>query len=262
MKVRYLQPALAAVLALIMILVASPAIAAQEATPKQAPGDIASIWFIWVKNGQSQQFEHAIKAYAAWRKSAGEAFNWQIYQPVVGADMDHYVIRSGSHHWADMDTNAAWGRQQQAGPKFEKDVGPYVQRYEHYFTKTDTDHSHWIDSKDYRYFEVTHYHFKPGTHAAVKQVMDKVQKAVVDEKWPYPYEIDSVIGGKGGISIVSPMKSYAEMAEPNPSLMKILAESLGSKEAAEQTMNKWSASVKDYDDTIYAYRPDLSTPAP
>ena len=238
MKARYLQPLLAAALALVMTLVASPVGAAEKAAPKEGAGNIASLWMIWVKDGQSRQFEEAIKSYAAWRKSAGETFDWSIYQPVVGADLDYYAIRSGSHHWKDMDTNAAWSQQQQAGARFEEKLGPYVKRSEHYFTETDADHSHWIDSKDYRYFSVSHYQMKPGSRGAVKDVLDKITKAVKDANWAYPYDIDSTIGGREGMSIIVPMKSYAEMADPDPSLMSVLAKSLGSKDAAEETMAK------------------------
>jgi hypothetical protein len=260
MKARYLQPVLAVVLALVTMLAASPVGAAEKAAAKPAPGDVASIWVIWTKDGQTRQFEQAIKDYAAWRKSAGEAFSWQIYQPVAGSDMTHYVIRSGEHHWKDMDTNEAWSMQQQAGSRFDEKVGPYVKRYEHYFTEADSKHSHWIDSKDYRYFGVSHYQFKPGTRTTVQDVMDKVQKAVVDEKWPYPYEIESVIGGRGGTNIVEPMKSYADMADPDPSLAAILAKSLGSKQAATAAMTRFGTSIEDYRFTLYVYRPDLSTP--
>lgn len=262
MKVHHLRSALAAMLGLVMMFVALSSTAADKPAPKAEADTIATTWIMWVKQGQSQQFENALKAHAAWRKQAGEKFTWQIYQPVVGSDLDHYVVRSENHHWKDLDTNAAWEQQQNAGEQFEKQVGPYVQRMEHYLSQEDSKHSHWIASKDYRYFGVTHYQFKPGTRAVVNATMDKIQKAVTDAKWPYSYSIDDRIGGRGGVDIVEPMKSYADMADPDPSMMKILASSLGSEEAAKALMQEFGSSIKDHDYTIYAYRPDLSTPSP
>ncbi|HEY8587086.1 MAG TPA: hypothetical protein VIL60_10240 [Rhodanobacter sp.] len=260
MKVRHLPPALASVLALVMMSFGTSALAAEDPAPQPAAGHIATSWIIWVKDGQSRQFEDAIKAYAAWRKNAGESFKWSIYEPVVGSDLNHYVIRSGMHQWKDFDANAAWSSQKQAGAEFDKQVGPFVKRVEHYFSEDDAEHSHWIDSKDYKYFGVSHYQFKPGTRATVKGVMDKVQKAVVGAKWPFSYSISEVIGGSGGTNIVSPMKSYAEMADPEPSLMDILTKSLGSKEKAMAAMNSFSTAIEDHSYTVYAYRADLSTP--
>ncbi len=261
MKARYLHPALASVLALALMFVSVSSFAAGKTSAKGAPGTIASTWIMWVKHGQAQKFENAVKDHAAWRKNAGEAFNWSIYQPVVGSDLGYYVIRSDGHHWKDIDANATWEQQQQAGAQFGKQVEPYVQRMEHYFEQDDSKHSHWTASKDYRYFGVSHYQFKPGSGATANAAMDKIQKAVTDAKWPYSYAISDVIGGAGGINIVEPMKSYADMADPDPSMMKILTESLGSKHAAKSAMHDFGSSIQSHNYTVYVYRKDLSTPS-
>ena len=65
----------------------------------------------------------------------------------------------------------------------------------------------------------------------------------------------------GGISVVSvPHASWADMAEPDPPFMKLLAEKLGSPEAARETMEQLQGSFEEGSYTIYALRPDLSTP--
>jgi hypothetical protein len=261
MKVRYLQPALTSMLALIMMFVAASSLAAEKTESGQAHGPIASTWLMWVKNGQAQQFQEAIKAHAAWRKQEGESFTWSVFQPVAGSDLSYYVVRTDGHHWKDFDANAAWEQEHDSTAQFRKQVGPYIQRMEHYFDEDDSKHSHWIPSKDYRYFGVTDYHFKPGSRATVKGVMDKIQKAVTDAKWPYSYAISHTIGGSGGVTIVEPMKSYADMADPEPSMMDILAKSLGSKKAAKAAMQDFGSSIKHYQYTVYVYRPDLSTPS-
>ncbi len=263
MKSRNLHPALGTALAALLVLFASAALAQDDtkATPSMdASGTVATLWVMWPKSGQEQQFEAAIKEHAAWRKTAGEGFTWQIYQPVVGSDLNHYVVRSGEHTWKDMDTQAAWSMQAKADAAFNGSVGPYLDRAEHYFSETDTKHSHWIESPDYKYYGVSSYSMKPGTYADRMDAMSKIQKAVDDEKWPYAYEISHSIGGKGTMDIVTPMKSYAEMAEPDPSLMSILAKSLGSEAAAAATMKQFGGTIESTEYTVYAHRPDLSTP--
>ena len=250
--------ALAAMLALGSILSAGRAHAAAPA-PASSTGSIASVWFIWPKDGQAQPFETALKAHAAWRKQNGEGFVWSIYQPVVGKDLGYYVIRSGDHTWQQIDADETWEREHGAA-EFERDAGRYVERVEHYFVKSDTDHSHWIQSKDYKYFGVYDFQVKPDGHDGVEDAIAKVHTAVEAAKWPYPYEIDTSIGGRGSLLIVEPMKSYADMAEPKPSLMDVLARSLGSKERAKETMNKFDSGIEGSMYTIYLYRPDLSTP--
>ncbi len=240
---------------------ASSAVAADNAASSKAvPGTIADTWVMWPKAGQAKAFEAALKQHAAWRKNAGEGFIWSIYQPIVGEDLTFYVIRSGEHQWKDFDANTAWETKAKSGDTFDQQVGPYLERVEHYFSETDTDHSHWIDDKDYRYFSVTSFATKSGTHADRTDALNKIQKAVIEEKWPYPYEISNGVGGREPLMIVIPMKTYADMADPNPSIMKVLSKSLGSDAAATAVMRQFGSSVEQARTTIYQYRPDLSTP--
>jgi hypothetical protein len=59
---------------------------------------------------------------------------------------------------------------------------------------------------------------------------------------------------------VMPFRSYAEMAEPEPSMMQVLAEALGSKEAAAAAMKQFGGSFARESYTVYRLRADLSTP--
>lgn len=261
MSIRHCKPALNALLISLLLMACATATWAQDnKKAKEAQGSVAEIWMFWPKVGQEAQFEAGIKEHFAWRKSAGDTFVWEFYQPVVGSDLGYYVVRSGKHFWKDFDSSKAWGTQAKSGMSFHTAVGPYVERWEHYFSKLDTKHSNWIDSPDYKYFSVTNYSVKPGMYGERLEALDKIQKAVVDEKWPYPYSISENIGGSGGISIVSPMKSYAEMADPEPSLMKILAQSLVSESEAKATMKQFSSTIEKSENTIYVLRADLSTP--
>lgn len=74
----------------------------------------------------------------------------------------------------------------------------------------------------YVYFGGTPYPSMPGTGATVHNLLDTLQKAVNDAKWPCSHGIDYAIGGKGR------MKRLDEMAEPRPTLMEVLPRSPGS----------------------------------
>ncbi len=261
MKARYRFTAFAGMLMLLfMLLPGMSAVAAKKAAAADAPGTVATTWVFWPKAGEEKAFEQAIKTHAAWRKQAAEGFEWAVFQPIVGSDLSFYVIRSGSHQWKDFDANQAWEEKSNAGEAFEKQMGKLVARSEHYFSDTDTKQSHWIDSKDYKFFSVTSYFLKPGTAGERRDAISKITKAVVDEKWAYPYSISHVIGGKEPMQVVSPTKDYAGMADAEPSLMKVLSKSLGSDTAAAETMKQFGSSIDHMDTTIYRYRPDLSTP--
>lgn len=253
--------ALARVLALALLCLPMTAVvAAEKAATAAPPGKIAELWLVWPKPGETQAFEAAIKSYVAWRKQAGEHFTWSAYEPVVGSDLSFYAFRSGGHDWKDLDDNSAWGMQAKAGQEFDRQVGPHVLRDEHFLQEADTDHSHWVDSDAYRYFGVTSLRLKSGARGEMEEALSKVHKAAMDSKWPRSYEISWQIGGRGPMMFVQPFKSYADMAEPDPPFMKVLARALGSEDAAKAAMKQLNGSFEDEQYTVYAYRPDLSTP--
>lgn len=260
MKVRYRSILLALVACLLAASLASPAYAADKMDKSKAEHNIASIWVIWAKHGQAKAFEQGLMKHAAWRKSAGDPFTWHIYQPVVGSDLNFYLIRSGDHTWADMDSEHEWSTKNDAGDHFWKDVGEYVKYEKHFFGVTPTQYEHWIKSKDYRYYGVSQYQFKSGHGDDVRDVMKQVHAAVTEQKWPYSFSFEYRVGGSGGMAIITPMKNYAGMAEPSPNLMEVMTKALGSKEAAEKLFDKFSTAVKKRHYTVYMYRPDLSTP--
>lgn len=259
MNVRRCCSALVAMLALLTLSFPGASIAAGKADAGVATGNIADRWVFWPKPGHAKEFEAAVKEHAAWRKQAGEPFSWLTYQPIAGSDLTYYVIRSDNHAWKDFDAEEAWSMKAGADAMYERQMGIHVERVEHQFEETDNDHSRWTDSKDYKYVGVSSWRLKAGSRGDVMAALDKIQKATVDGKWAYPYRIGWLVGGEDRIRVVMPMKSYAEMADPDPSVRALLAKSLGSEDAAGATLKQFGSALEDYDYTVFAYRPDLST---
>jgi len=246
--------------ALLALLVAALFGAPPALAEEEAPGDLAQLWMIWVLPGHEADFEASLRAHAAWRKSAGEGVEWTVYQPAVGRDLTHYAIRSGGHHWADFDAMAEWGRATNAFAKYTEQLGPHVARVEHYITRTDLEHSKMEMRDDYRYLGVQTLRAKPGAYGRIQEELDKIQKAAVEKNWPRSYAIAWSIGGEGRMIVATPFLSYADMAQPDPPFLKLLAESLGSEDAAKASMMRLQESFDDPNYTIYAIRHDLSTP--
>ncbi len=259
MKARRCRSALVALLALVFVLLPGvAAIAADKPAPKAAAGNIADRWVLWPKPGEAKAFEAGVREHAAWRKKAGEPFTWVMYQPIAGSDLTYYVIRSDNHAWKDFDAEEAWSTKAKAEEAYQQQLGMHVAREEHYYEETDTAHSHWIDSKDYKYVGVTSWRLKPGARGDLMAALDKIQKAITDAKWPYPYRLAWLIGGDDRLRVVTPMKSYAEMADPDPSVRALLAKSLGSDDAAGATLKQFGGALEDTQFTVFAYRPDLA----
>lgn len=241
--------------ALVLFAAALPA-----AEPMEKPGELASVWVFWPQPGHQAEMEAGIKAHGAWRKEAGEGWVWNVYQPVVGKDMAHYIIRSAGHHWADLDTQEAWEKESGAVAKYMEQMGGHVARVEHYLVKMDGKHSKWDFEGPPRYVGVGTHHLQPGAYGSMIEALDKVHKAAVDGNWSQSWAIAWILGGAGGMTVAVPYASWADMAEPDPPFIKLLADSLGSPEAARETMEQLQGSFSDDSYTIYAFRPDLSTP--
>lgn len=235
-----------------------PALAAEPEAP--APGPVASSWIMWPKPGETQAFEDGLKAHAAWRKAAGEGWTWQVYQPVVGEDLTFYVVRSGGHQWADLDADVEWEKSNHFFEKWMEQAGTHVARYQHFVSVLDPQHSKWQASDDYRYFGVSSLVLRPGGWLDMLAGLDKIHTALVDKKWPMSYSIQWSMGGESPILFIVPFRSYAEMAEPEPSMVQLITEALGSKEAAVAALKQFEGSFEREYYTVYLLRADLSTP--
>lgn len=232
----------------------APAVAADAAKPS-----VIETWFLWVKDGHAAPFEAAMKTYVAWRKSAGEGRAWYAYAPVAGRDLAHYVFRAGPHFWKDVDATTEWERKAGLAVPWEK-VAPHVARLEHYFHEVDAEHSLWTDSEEYRLFGVTTLRLRPGSSATMLDALTRVHKVAVDKKWPIGWSFQWIVGGPDDVLVVNPYRSYAEMAGPETTFSKILAEALGSEQAGKDLTRQLWSSFEAGSYTIYASRPDLSTP--
>ncbi len=235
-----------------------PLASAQEST---AGKTVASVWQMWPKAGQVQQFERALREHAAWRKQAGEGFSWQIFEPIAGDDMGHYVIYSGEHAWGDFDGNRKWGIDSKAGETFDRQVGPHVERYSHYFTDDQADLSYWTATEAFPMYEVTDLRLGPGMYGDFRQQVVKLREAAVAQKWSGNWSLASVTGGKDDMVLVIPLRSYADMAGPKPTIMEMMAKQMGGMDKAAKTMTGIQSAIAAGDTTVYAHRPDLSTPA-
>ncbi len=241
-------------------LAADPPKAAPAAAAQEMPGTLADFWSFWPKAGHEAQFEAAVKSHLAWRKQAGEGWTWEAYQPVVGTDLTHFIYRSGDHHWADFDAQQAWEEAKKAGEAFNRDVAPHVERYEHTLDEADYAVSHWVENPDYRYFMVQAHKLRAGGSGAIRAAASEIHKSLQAGGWTGNYAISREIGGAGAFMLVFPYKSYAEMEDPKPGFMEVLAKGAGSMEAAQAMLEKFDGAVEAVDTRVYMARPDLSTP--
>lgn len=246
-------------LLLVAIFALTPLLAAAQDGAKK---NVASIWVMWIKPGHSADFEKAVRQHAEWRKKTGEGFSWQVFQPVAGDDLDHYVVYTGNHAWSEFDSNEKWDTDNNATDTFFKQVGPNVDHLSHYFSTDDEDLSYWPDTAaSFKLLEVTDMKFVPGKYGDFRKALGTFREAATAEKWSGHRGISSQTGGDVDATVVFPHANYADMAQPTPSFMDMLGKQLGGKDKAMATFTELQKSIADSSTTLYVYRPDLSTPS-
>lgn len=192
---------------------------------------LARVVFITAKDGQEKALEEAIVKYHKFMGTKAGAMRYQWYSIVTGPDTGKYIARSGGHNWADFDAEHDWDDESDA--KFTSMVQPHVASMVITYTRNDDELGIWPDSLDgYQYFSVTRWHIKPGQGTAFSDGLKKIDAALKAGAFPGYYTfIDTVSGGEGNTTtLVSPRKSFADMAPKEPSFMDIMNKSMGEKE--------------------------------
>lgn len=257
-----LQRNTAGVRACLLILAAmfalSPLLAsAQESKPA---GNVASVWYMWVKADKAEQFQKAIREHGAWRKQAGEGFYWRVYQPVAGDDLAHYVVHSGGHAWADFDSNLKWEIDKKSSDAFNRNVGPYIERFSHYFTQDEQDISYWPSEEAFPLVSVTLFKLGPGRYGDFRSAVSKARTAAEAQKFGGHWSLSSITGGDDDMALIIPHRNYADMAGPSPSFMEMMAKHMGGQDKAVKGMQAIQSTIESGDTTVYVLRRDLSTP--
>jgi hypothetical protein len=245
--------------ALTLALLTMPLVLAHAEDEPPQPS-IIQHWVVWPKAGHVSDFEAAMKEFIAWRKAQGEGFPWFASQPVVGKDLSYYVFRAGPFHWKDLDGQAEWATKAGVLSQYRKTVAPHVDRVEHYLVRLDRENSLWYDSDDYQYWGVSLLKLRPGGYDGMIEALKQIHKVAKDNEWKPGWNVQWTIGGDGAdLAIVSPYRSYAEMADPETPFSKMLAEALGSEQGARGLIAAFWSSFESSEYLIAANRPDLST---
>ncbi|WP_371378956.1 hypothetical protein [Thalassotalea aquiviva] len=251
MKQLFIQIFLTSVLALFCL---SGISFAEDAKPKS----LADSWIVVPNAGQSEQFEAALKKHLTFRKQQGDTRQWHTYTPVIGKNLNYYVIRSCCTAWNDVDAYKQWGDDKEVGKHWMKNVDKFVQSYQHTYNRLDFENSKWDDTKKYNYFGVNRMTPIPGKGSEIR----KYKKAISDNakamNWPFSWSWSWEIGGDENLILVFPYESYADMTPPEKPFATALGEHMKDKDKAMEILKNWSSSFSHTTYTVYAHREELS----
>lgn len=261
MQTYWRRTALFALLLVSGLVLAGWAVAAdKKATEEAPPPTLADMWLVWPKHGHHKEFEAGMKEFVAWRKSQGEPYSWTVWSVAIGEDLDVYAIRSNGIEWKDVDAMRDWSRRVQANDQYEKLLAPHVRRVSRYMDEMDPELSRSKFEGDPAYVGVSTVKVLPGKWHDVKAALQTFKKSADEQNWSESWAVMYGIGGDGGLKFAWPYTSYADMADPEMKGSEMLEKALGSKEKGGEVMKSYGSGVKRVDYTVWARRPDLSTP--
>ncbi len=230
-----------------------PALLAQDAA-----NNIARIYVAHVKTGMESLFEGGFKAHVEWRKQQGDPWNWSVYQVVNGENLGDYIIRSGSHTWADLDAYEDF--LVKGSPHFWASVGKSVDSLDSYITATDQKTLKLPeDFSKINYIVYQHYHLSMEGVFAFQSGIQKVHEAIEKTNWPGHSAWTSTVNGGSGptMTLVMFHENWASMQEPEKNFFQMLSEGLGEEEATA-LMGQLTSAVRSEESSVSKRRPDLS----
>jgi len=219
---------------------------------------LAQVVLITARDGQSKALEKAITGYHHYMADKKGAMRYQWFSITTGPDTGKYIARTGNHNWADFDATHDWD--EEAAARFASDVQPYIADADVIITRTDDELGIWPDTMEgYKYFLITDWYIKTGHIGAFNSGLKKIDGILKQGNWPNYYAfVRNVSGGHSNqITLVSPRKSFADMAPKDPSFIDAMSKSMGAEEAAA-FLAEFGQSYKTGRNSLLKYRPKLS----
>ena len=237
------------------IVVLAPAVGGAQ-TP--APDSVSEVLRQKIRPGTVQDYEAARKKHMTWHKAQNDPWAWEVFEVMTGPDTGSYLISSGDHQWKDMEAWVAKMADADAADS-QASMGPYIASTQReYWTQLNAISR--LPSSDIQYplITVTTYHVKPGSDAALRTAITKVNAALDAGKFPLRtiwYVLTSG-GPSPTYAVVAPREGLGAMA-PSPSLLEVLEKQLG-KPASDALVKSFFDNVVSANTELLRLRTDLS----
>lgn len=240
--------------AFVILFVLSGPVAAQD----EPPGNQAEVWVVTVKDGMDSEFREAFKDHIKYRVRKNDPWEWRTYTPIIGDDLNHYVIRYCCTDHAGLDSYRQWTQEAKTGEHWNEKVDPTVASYRHYLQTVDFDNSNWPEGDPaFQLFGVTRYTHKMGVASSIEAGKTALSTSAKEGNWPRSWAWLRNTGGAGNLELVVPYMDYAEMAPTEESFAEFLARLHGADKAGEM-LQSFSDNFTATDYTVYRYLPDMS----
>lgn len=237
----------------VFVLLAAPVLAQQPAE------NVGRVIVSVPKSGMMKQYEEGRKKHMDWHRKNNDSWAWIVYQVMTGESTGAYLSTTFGHTWKDMDDwDAAHGEADTADAN--ANMGPAIgAQQESIWAFMPRASKVPADSTPAKMEEVLHFLLKPGEEREFNYGIHKITEAINKTNWATHFEWFVLVNGGEGphYVLVIPLRSWADMKEPEPSFDMMLEKALG-KHEAEEVMKSVDRATKRQWSEIIVYRPDLS----
>lgn len=225
--------------------------------------ELARIYRFSPQNGGT--FEAALQKHVSDRIEHDDPWGWMVMEVVAGENYGDFIVRSGSHTWADFDAyDQGFGAE--SGLHFQVSVAPLVEDVESWITEEDTANSRLptdAEWPDIELIEVITYHVKPGQQQRFDELVGTVHGAIEASDWPVRYAWVDHVAGLGGPrkTLAIFFEDWAGFEEPETPMYEMLQDELGEDEA-QSVMEDFGQTYRYVESSILRWRRGLSVPPP
>ena len=225
-------------------------------------GNLAQLVMIDVRDGHEHEFQEGLKRHMTVAEEQGNPSAWMVFETMTGENTGTFMAGTFGHEWADFDMTPA--DPQAAEMSFMTNVQPHVKSAQVSFWTLRPDLSTADPSADTdgpsRFAQVFHYMPTPAGAMTAEQAFARVTEMATAAEWPGKWMVYQLVNGGPGphYVVVIEAESFADMAEPSPSMFEMIAEQMGSQEEAMAFFQEFASSLAAQSSEMIAFRSDLS----
>ena len=230
--------------------------------PTQTEGqNLSEAWMFTPKPGSGAGFQEAFRSHMDFRRTHGETWSWSMWEVVVGENVGDFMVVSMGHDWADFDSYQNSGFAETVGPHWGATVGPLVDEISNVVLQGDTTFMKLPEDPAYsaELINLMTFHIIPGKLMAFYEALGQIHEAMTGADMPVYYMGSMpVVGGEGDTYHIAILgRDWAEFADPDPSMMEVMAETYGEEEAMA-IFTSFGESYHKSESVMLRFRGDLS----
>ena len=236
----------------LVVVVAAPALA--QTAP---PDSVTQVFRQKVVPGMVDKYEAGRKKHMAWHKAQGDPWIWNTYEITTGPDTGSYLIVSGNHQWADLDTwTAKFGDGDTADANVSMAGTQAGSQLTYWWQLNAISRLPAADAPPTAFYSLATYHVKPGHDGAMAATVGKINAALVAANYPLHSIWYRLVNG-GSTPAYAVVTPRANMATFSNVVTSVIEKQLG-KTAAEALSKEFFDHITGVTTELLQRRADLS----